>query len=93
MTNDEIIKAFEICYGIDKVLGCTSCPLYDEESFCQRIDDVSLEEKVFDLINRQKAEIDILIRKKEKLRDEICELQAENERLREIEYMYNDLCR
>lgn len=51
------------------------------------------ETKSLDLINRQQAEIDILIRKKENLRDEICVLQAENERLREIEYMYNDLCR
>ena len=36
-----------------------------------------------DLINRQKAEIDILIRKKEALRDEIVEQQAEIERLKE----------
>lgn len=33
--------------------------------------------------SRQNAEIDILIRKKETLRDEIAELQAENERLKE----------
>ena len=38
--------------------------------------------EVKNLINRQKAEIDILIRKKETLRDEICELQAENEKLK-----------
>lgn len=47
----------------------------------------------FDEVNRQKAEIDILIRKKEALRDELAEQQAEIERLKEIEYMYNDLCR
>ena len=35
------------------------------------------------IINRQQAEIDILIRKKETLRDEVAELQAEIERLRE----------
>lgn len=49
-----------------------------------------------DLINRQKTEIEILIRKKETLRDEIAELQAENERLnKEIDrlsqcVMYHD---
>ena len=34
-------------------------------------------------LNRQKTEIDILIRKKETLRDEIAEQQAEIERLHE----------
>ena len=38
----------------------------------------------FDEINRQKAEIDILIRKKDALRDEIAEQQAEIERLQKI---------
>ena len=42
-------------------------------------------------LNLQKAEIDILIRKKEALRNEISELQLENERLKEIEYMYKSL--
>ena len=46
-----------------------------------------------DLLRQKDAEISILIRKKEALRDEIAELQAEIVRLREIEYMYNDLCR
>ena len=47
----------------------------------------------YDLMQRQQLEIDMLIRKKEVLRDEIAEQQAEIERLKEIEYMYNDLCR
>ena len=42
-------------------------------------------------LDLQKTEIDILIRKKEVLRNEISELQAENKRLKEIEYMYNSL--
>ena len=42
-------------------------------------------------IEQKDIEIDILIRKKESLRDEICELQSEVERLKEFEYMYNDL--
>lgn len=45
----------------------------------------------FDEVERQKAEIEILIRKKESLRDEICELQLEVERLKEFEYAYNKL--
>lgn len=44
-----------------------------------------------DLIQCQQAEINMLIRKKESLRDEICELQTEIERLKEFEYMYNSL--
>lgn len=43
------------------------------------------------LIQCQQAEINMLIRKKESLRDEICELQTEIERLKEFEYMYNSL--
>ena len=47
-----------------------------------------LPEPIVDLIKRQKAEIDIIIRKKETLMDEICELQSEVERLKEFEYKY-----
>ena len=45
-----------------------------------------------ELIDRQRTEIGILIRKKDALQDEICELQVEINRLKNIEYMYNDLC-
>ena len=52
---------------------------------------------VLDLINRQKAEIDILIRKKETLKDEIAEQQAEIERLQKanglIKYLKEAVCR
>ena len=44
-------------------------------------------------IKCQQLEIEMLIRKKEYLQDEICELKSEIERLKEIEYMYNDLCK
>lgn len=37
--------------------------------------------KALSIINRQKAEIDILIRKNERLKDEVSELRAEVERL------------
>ena len=85
MTDNEVIKALEHC-GAG---SCVGCPLIAEDIHC--IGKVT--EKAIDLINRQQAEIDILIRKKESLRDEICELQTEVERLKEFEYMYNDLCK
>ena len=43
---------------------------------------------LLNVIKRQESEIYMLIRKKELLRDEICELQSEVERLKEFEYMY-----
>ena len=91
MTDNEIIKALECCKNsLSEKDACGDCPLYEEEEVtCITI----LSKNALDLINRQKAEIDILIRKKESLRDEIAEQQAEIERLKEIEYMYNDLCR
>lgn len=55
LTDEQIERAFEICYGIDKVVGCTFCPLYDEEDFCKR-GDVPLEEQFFDVYKRKKAE-------------------------------------
>lgn len=45
----------------------------------------------YDLIQCQQVEIDILIRKKESLLDEICKLQAKTERLKELESLYNIL--
>lgn len=55
-------------------------------------------ESLLKTINRQKVEIkekdieiDILIKKKETAYDEVAELRAEVERLKEFEYMYNDL--
>lgn len=85
LTDEEIERAFEICYGIDKVVGCTFCPLYDEEDFCQR-GDVPLEEQFFDVYTRQKAEKEALINGQETLQKHIAELKAEIERLQaEIE--------
>ena len=88
VTDNEIIKALEICLGN---MDCPNCPYVDliDDLYC----DDKLLKDILDLINRQKTEIDILIRKKESLRDEIAECRAEIERLKEIEWMYNDLCR
>ena len=75
MTDNEIKKALECC--IDGY--CRGCMYGDTDQFHCKDD---LMQNALDLINRQKAEIDILIRKKETLRDEICKLQAENEKLK-----------
>ena len=77
MKDNEIIKALECC--IDGY--CRGC-MYGETSQMTCRDDLMRES--LDLINRQKSEIDILIRKKETLRDEIAEQQAEIERLKEF---------
>lgn len=74
MTDNETIKALECCKDND----CDNCPFEEQ---CRR--NGSLADIALDLINRQKTEIDILIRKKETLRDEIAEHQAEIERLKE----------
>ena len=87
MTDNEIIKALECCSGTT----CKGCPF--QERFGEDAPCPYLEKYALELINRQKAEIDILIRKKEALKDEIAGLTAKVERLKEIEFMYNDLCR
>lgn len=58
------------------------------------LDDGSQEEveSYIKIINNQQLEIDMLIRKKGYLQDEVCELQSEVKRLKEFEYMYNNLC-
>ena len=82
MTDNEIIKALEICSSDaynDSKERCTGCK-YDgaeEELFCFE----HLEKDVLNLVKRQKTEIDILIRKKETLQDEICNLRADKEAL------------
>lgn len=75
MTDNEIIKALERCSQHNECCYCNSL----EECGSKRV----LTSSTLDLINRQKAEIDILIRKKDSLRDEIAEQQAEIESLRE----------
>ena len=80
MTDAEIIKALECCYTPG--MSCErDCPFH----IIDDCNDVLMAKYVIDLINRQKAEIDILIRKKETLQDEIAELQAEIDRLQKQE--------
>ena len=61
MTDNEIIKAFEICY-CDSEEGCGDCPYKDEDGFCEDSNqgEGNLLREVFYLINRQQAEIERL---------------------------------
>lgn len=79
MTDVEIVKALEHCVNEDA--DCKDC----HSKQCCDGDTFGMIQAVLDLINRQKAEIDILIRKKETLQDEIAEQQAEIERLKRQE--------
>lgn len=87
MTDNEIIKALELCNSSFLDRSCRECQFY-KVSHCS----TALINEGINLINRQKAEIEkkdteiaILIRKNETLKDEVSELRAEVERLqREI---------
>lgn len=59
LTDAEIIKAFEVCY-IDRDEDCSECPLNDEDMECTAVGDNNLLNKVFELINRLKAEAERL---------------------------------
>lgn len=62
MTDEEIIKALELCGHCPEV--CKKCPLYDEDENCSEI----LIRECFGLVNRQRDEI----AKLEKQRREDC---------------------
>ena len=77
MIDAEIIKALECC-GEHKRL-CNECSYrYTLPERC----DIDMFHDAVALINRQKSEVAILIRKKDTLKDEIAEQQAEIERLK-----------
>ena len=87
MTDNEIIKALKCCVSSTGSEACNGCP-FNVKDICEK-DSNALAKFSLDLINRQKAEIkqkdteiDILIRKKEVLRDEISELRAEVEKIK-----------
>ena len=75
MTDEHIIKALEICNSLHLRCG-NGCPYYEVPyKDGKRCSEMMIDDTL-DLINRQKAEIDILIRKKDALRDEIAEQKA-----------------
>lgn len=98
MTDTDIIKAKKIIHSLHAYCFLTQ-PTYKQMGcdFCEN--DFDILNKFIDDNNRQKAEnekkdieIDILIRKKETLRDEISELRAEIERLEQILDKRCDVC-
>ena len=80
-TDEEVIKALECC-SKDNVKDCDACPYEDMETKTYCVNE--LIKDALDIINRQKSEIDILVRKHDSLLDELAEKQAEIERLQEI---------
>ena len=73
MTDEQIIKALK--WHINDETHCSPCP-YEEHSVTHSCLEMLIKDSL-DLINRQKSEIEILIRKKETLRDELAEIDAE----------------
>jgi hypothetical protein len=57
MQDSDIIKALECCKSAIAT-GCKGCPLYNTEKTCTCV--TVLSENAFDLINRQKEEIERL---------------------------------
>lgn len=84
MTDEQIKKALECIAGFDYELCFNDkCPYYTSNEMFP-CNEHKIAQDALDLIKRKDAEIDILIRKKETLRDEIAEQQAEIERLKEL---------
>lgn len=86
MTDNEIIKALEHCKRPIGQHDCENCPYVSSRGMCS----TNMLNDALSLINRQNAEIekkdieiDILIRKKEALNDEISDSKAEIERLQQ----------
>ena len=78
MIDAEIIKALECCSEYKTF--CDECSYrLKRVEYC----DSDLLKDAIALINRQKAEIDILIRKKDALRDEVESLREENKQIKE----------
>lgn len=56
LTDEEIIKALECCISATTEEACAGCP-FNKQKLCDK-DQWALERYAFDLINRQKAEIE-----------------------------------
>lgn len=78
MTDNEIIKALECCLVLHK---CEECPCDFDTNGKTLCNDLGL--KIFDLINRQKAEIEKLNIQKAKLIDHFT-IDFDEERLEEL---------
>jgi hypothetical protein len=88
LTDNEVIKALECCASSNTSIACKGCP-FDESGVCCEQENAVLKVALV-LINRQKTEIDILIRKHDSLLDEISEMDAEIERLNAVSEICGD---
>lgn len=83
MTDEQIIKALECCC----VRECDECP-YDEQTACIGI----MKEGALALINRQKAEIEMLKHDRKKLKREFLTVRYEtkNETIKDFSERFED---
>lgn len=72
ITSEMIIKALELCSNVD-FPSCAECPFNEPSSRCL----TKLMKSALELVKSKDSEIDILIRKKHALRDEVEEKEAE----------------
>ena len=94
--SDNKIKTIDVSKyteALNNLIGVDSAYFSGDKDVDAIVEIIALAKEFDGIIKFQKTEIDILIRKKETLQDTICELHEEIDRLKEIEYMYNDLCR
>ena len=75
LTDEQVIKALECCSNTVSGGMCPICPIDEEDKTCVTV----LTENALDLLKRKDAEIDILIRKNNTLKDEFAELKAQLE--------------
>ena len=78
MNGEQTINDLEYCLKQGITSECERCRV---KSGCRN----TLIKNALDLIRFRDTEINLLIKKKEVLRNEICELQSEVERLKEFE--------
>ena len=79
-TDEEVIKALECCINDN----CDNCP--DTFGNCEH----NAMRNALDLIKRQKAEIDILVRKHDTLLDELADKQAKIKKVKSCLEFYLD---
>ena len=77
ITNEMIAEALEICSN-DEIHSCEGCPFNEPIPCISKLMKLALE-----LIKNKDAEIEILLRKKHTLRNEIAEKDAEIFKLKE----------
>ena len=84
MTDNEIIKALECCYGGE--VNCNECPMWEYEGDCF---EGLMKHNALHLINRQKAEIDRCKIERDLLEMQLLTAKAELKRLQILRFEYD----